>query len=56
VIPTAASLLAGANDPHGHHERADQGWDQWLRRHTPDTADALVYGRHARPEPPQEKP
>jgi hypothetical protein len=46
----AAALLAGAKLPHGHHERADEGWDPWQRTHHGDDPDALTRGRHSQPE------
>jgi hypothetical protein len=58
LIPTAASLLAGATGPHGRHERLGDdgdGWDMWRRQHTADHADALAYGRHARTDTPVEE-
>ena len=59
MIPTAASLLAGATGPHGRHERLGDdgdGWDQWRRTHTDDDTDALTRGRHAAQHEPMEKP
>lgn len=46
MIPSPASLLAGAKDHHGRHERLE-GWDKDMRRHALDKPGALAYGRHA---------
>lgn len=46
MIPSPASLLAGATDPHGAHERLE-GWDRRRRLEAPDKPGALAYGRHA---------
>ncbi len=54
---TATDLRAGAREPHGHHERTDEGWDQYVRTHCSYGTDADTCGRHdvtAHTEPNEE--